>query len=331
MSRSPRGHRGRLPALIYFDTNVYSAIVRDRGVDDVRRLLRRTRTRLLASSHNLLETFRAPVQDRVHRIEAIVALARIKEVEPSHYRTAMEIRNEIRRLRPLWLQSNPDLRRSKSMLARYRQLWSNVASDPHYTLPQADLLGQSARYLINSQKARRAGELSVGRQASRLLPELKEKYQPYLDRMPKEEAYWRIASAANWWYSLRDGRPLDDYRDWLLPYLELERITPDDWTMFWIGQIQAVRDRSLRFVEYFQTSSRTDAGNFEDLLHATYMFDVDAVATSDARFYGHLSQLQKQPWIGKCALPLFLGGDGRSAATVLGDRLLELSYRMSVT
>lgn len=312
----------------YFDTNVYGLIARDGSTADVRRLLRRMRVIVRGSSHNLLETFRAPLEHRVPRIEAIVALARVKEIEPSHYRIALEIRDEIRRRRPAWLVSKPDLRGTRLLLRQYRQLWVEVTTDHHYLPPSPVLLGESAAYLIRSQKARRARELAVGRERLELLRELQERHQAHLDRMEKDEAYWRTASAVNWWASLHDDRPLDDYRDWLAPYVDTRRINSDDWATLWIREIQPVRDRLLRFVEYLQTESRVDAGNFEDLLHASYMLDVDVLVTSDVRFHYYLSELARQSWMKNSAIPMLLAVDARSAVTDLERGLIDVKARV---
>jgi hypothetical protein len=146
--------------------------------------------------------------------------------------------------------------------------------------------------------------------------------------MEKDEAYWRTASAVNWWASLHDDRPLDDYRDWLAPYVDTRRINSDDWATLWIREIQPVRDRLLRFVEYLQTESRVDAGNFEDLLHASYMLDVDVLVTSDVRFHYYLSELARQSWMKNSAIPMLLAVDARSAVTDLERGLIDVKARV---
>jgi hypothetical protein len=109
---------------VYFDTNIYSFICATNEVTQVARLLAAHSCVLVASAGNLFEMYAIELLDQQRReVRVLVELADEFERYPESWRHALELRREIKRLRPKWLRLVASKRRAREFLKAHQERW----------------------------------------------------------------------------------------------------------------------------------------------------------------------------------------------------------------
>src|ERR1700686_1692683 len=257
--------------LLYFDSNIYSLVARQRSLREVKRLLRARAVQVLGSLFTLFEAFRIEdPEERAIRVSTISKLARTHEEDPQTYKQAMELLNEIRRHREGWLNESPDLRLSKLYRKAAPNHWLAIAADPYYLPENAEGYRWSSR-LGTKLKREDQGELRSAQirggfftEGGRVSVPAYPRFQPYLDAMPFLEAWWCHRSAGIW-YGALEGYPFSaDFRDWLEPHVVFKAVEYEDWLEFWIREVDSkkmTRDRLSFLTDYYQSHHKITSGN----------------------------------------------------------------------
>src|SRR5688572_19500508 len=94
---------GQRQQRIYLDNNLYSTISREASVQEVRKALRQRRSKVFASSSNLLELLVSSNQEgRIQDIDTLKSLASEFEDKPSSWHQAQEVNQAIKLHRSEW-------------------------------------------------------------------------------------------------------------------------------------------------------------------------------------------------------------------------------------
>jgi hypothetical protein len=315
----------RPTTFLYFDTNILDPTANQGAGGRVKALLKQYQAEAFASIQNLVEAWRAPDTTRPHLVRTILQVCRDREVEPVHYQAAMAALNEIRRRRPEWLVANPDRRSIRELRGRRRQVWERVAADPSYIPP--NVANDSAlRNLVGMSKHRQSNRRKL-ELAGKSLPSpivddaIRDNVQPLVDALSPPEAYWRQQTAAAWWHALMATDSLvTDLRDWLLPFIEIDRLDAESWMRFWleVDENAVPISRVEGLLDFFQT--KVEASKWGDINHAGCAVGRDYLLTADQRFYDALVRLRQQPHV-VVAQPLLIDRAAADIVAAIGAAL----------
>ena len=209
---------------LYFDTNIYRFIRATSETATVARVLTQHDCLLTASSGNLFETYAIQSHDdRRQELDVIVALADEYEDHPVSWLHALELRREIKRLRPKWLRvivNNRAIRGIRDFLQAHRAQWEEaqegIMPDPDsYAVYRRDCEGGVQRGRNFQKNLRR--ELPD--------PELRVTLTtPAVTALPVDmtnpEVYWRVESLQSWYNAI--GYRCWDQRRYRVAYISAQ-------------------------------------------------------------------------------------------------------------
>jgi hypothetical protein len=119
---------------LYFDSNIYDAIVKATEVGIVRRWLRASGHRVEASLEaNVVEALRAPAPLRAQLVAATTSVG-LMAYPPRDYGHYGEVAVELARLRPDWFVRPLDSRRRELFLRRRKRVWAKLRTHPRWPL-----------------------------------------------------------------------------------------------------------------------------------------------------------------------------------------------------
>lgn len=188
---------------LYFDTNVYRLIRATKETARLARLLAAQDCILIASSGNLFETYAiASPEERQEELAMLVATADEFESHPESWLHALELRREIKRLRPQWLRAVVSKRRLRGFLQAHRARWEEARRgtmpDPDaYSVFRRDFEGGVSHTRQAQQELRQ--ELRKGSTEFTLVT-------PHGDTLPvaagDPEIYWRYECLQVWYNAI---------------------------------------------------------------------------------------------------------------------------------
>jgi hypothetical protein len=275
---------------LYFDTNVYRFINEIKEIERIAQLLAERDCILVASSTNLFETYAitSPLE-RERELKAIVALADDFESYPESWWHAVELRREIKRLRPGWLRSVGSKRQLRDFLRGHRALWEEarrgIMPDPDtYAVFRRDSEGGVKNLRGGQQEQRQA--LRGGAKNFTLRTIYGESLRVEIG---DPEIYWRWECLQVWYNALELGMPASrDYADWLRPYLRRGCFRDRSYTSFWLSEAMSDAlplNRLTGLVAFYQLQQKITHGNAADQLHATRWLTSDMFVTADRAFH----------------------------------------------
>lgn len=224
-------------AQLYFDTNIYSFIGAANESAQIAKLLAAHQCVLVASSGNLFETFAIESPDlRQQEISLLVELADVFESHPDSWLHALELRREIKRLRPKWLRSVVYKRHVSDFLRSHQELWhlAKQAIMPElgstYAAYKRDF-EDGVRNHRNVQKEIRRS--LVTRQGDFALVSPNDSVLKV--DLDDPEVFWRVECLQTWYAAIECGSPASrDYVDWRGPYLRSGCFRDDSYPSFWL-------------------------------------------------------------------------------------------------
>lgn len=283
-----------MKARILLDTNIWRALAdADAG-----------QALLSTSKNNGLEIVIAPavvyetlamgdvvVRNRILRMQAAQHWTRLM---PDAFTECLEIRNEVRRLHPEWLASDPDL----SLFNRHERDWRRkTASGKGYS--QQGFWDRVRNHPDSMSKAIIDGRLELARQETQAV-DLKGKEKiakpTLLDGMTARLEGQSPSSAVDAWrwpafaafashIQAQDGA----YRDWLVPFFRIDpaNMGSEPWTLFWVYEADtlSVPRQWVRWAfSNRQLYRKWTPGTPGDQQLSSYLIDCDYVVSADKAF-----------------------------------------------
>ncbi len=297
--------------ILYFDTNVYDLLVKQAETETsaLNGYLRRQGHIVLVSLDNIGETARISQAEKRQQQYGVIRIIGRKLCSPFSYLQAEEVRHEIERCRPQWLVPLPKVGNIESLLRDQKRIWKMLQKKGtldklDWSVPIEALKRVIASSVHLSKTLRKVQLNSESLKFKGPDPTM----QALIDSLPYAEQWWRMESQGVWWEALHGALTTRDYCDWLLPYVRIEDILPEDWLYFWLRDVSAdavPRNRIQGLAHHYQTLFPIKAGNVMDTNHAAYLLECDAFFTRDNDFFGVLTKVISDMKI-KVAMPFLL-------------------------
>lgn len=309
---------------LYFDTNIYRFIRATSETATVARVLTEHDCILTASSGNLFETYAIQSQDdRRQELKVIVALADEYERHPISWLHALELRREIKRLRPKWLRvivNNRAIRGIRDFLQAHQAEWDEAQEG---IMPDPDSYAVYRRDFEGGVQRGRNFQKNLRRELPN--PELRVTLTtPAVTALPVDmtdpEVYWRVESLQAWYNAIEHHDPLSrDYDDWLGPYLRPGCFRDPTYHSFWLTEVRNEAlplNRLTSLISFYQLQQKITHGNAEDRFHATHWFASDLFITADRAFHDVLTTTATNHYPNR-RLPVLVDRSGNSVAAQL--------------
>src|ERR1017187_2377110 len=309
---------------LYFDTNIYRFIRATGDTAAVVRALTEHDCMLTASSGNLFETYAIQSHDdRKQELKVIVALADEYEHHPVSWLHALELRREIKRLRPKWLRvivNNRAIRDIRDFLQAHRAEWEEAQEG---IMPDPDSYAVYRRDYEGGVQRGRNFQKNLRRELPN--PELRVTLTtPAVTALPVDmtnpEVYWRVESLQSWYNAIEHHSPASrDYDDWLGPYLRPGCFRDPTYHSCWLTEVRNEAlplNRLTGLVSFYQLQQKITHGNAEDRLHATHWFASDLFITADRAFHDVLTTTATNHYPNR-PLPVLIDRSGNSVAAQL--------------
>jgi hypothetical protein len=303
------------PLRVVFDNNIWSYVGDEGSRPALEKLLDKYGLQLLHAPSVLLEVLRTPRPDVRRRIVQAMVLGRPgRKLRSEADVEADELIREIRRLRPEWLRSAPDVRKAEGFRRFWtRGIWQAVETDLEAFIERAALLP------LPEQDAE-IEEIQAARIAA-----LKESdldwtaLDSYAEPAPEAPAWyregwpegkrvqeWRVATRDVAWEALARA-PLrrlvryedTTYADFIGAEVNLSALRADraNFTSLMFDEVEL--DRMRRWWLRWATDAAQaiiggkTGGNPRDVQHASYLLDCDLFVTADRRYQRALSLVEK--------------------------------------
>ncbi len=288
-------------------------------------MLKTHRARAFASIQNLVEAWRIPDDGaRAQLVRTLLQVSRDREEDALQYQAVRAAVAQLRVHHPDWLIERSDRAAIRGHRQRRREAWEQVKHDAAYVSAEMMAFDRFLRTSIGgSMRAqRRQRQLRRGGGALPIPiadPDIQSRLRSSVAKLPEPEAFWRIQTAAAWWNAVLCGDPVRrDIRDWLLPYLNVDRLELEAWARFWLVEADAAAlavTRLKGLIDYFQADRRVESGNWGDINHAGFASGRDFFLTADKDFHRTLGQVKAQLG-GIMAIPLLVN---RAAQDILAE------------
>jgi hypothetical protein len=213
---------------------------------------------------------------------------------PEAFSEAEELKTEIRRARPHWVRSQPDLawyRRLRfDWIRREGGFWSRARTAPEkehaaITGLGRDTLEQAREHALEQRKAQLFSDRKL---YGASLKDIKASPIGSLDGWDGEPVeFWRFSGMQVFSAALRD--PSTTYFEWTAGEINLSLAlgNPADWSRFWLYDLRLQRMRRcwLRAAfEFMQAYHKVTDGTPVDAQLATYLVEADIVISADKTF-----------------------------------------------
>jgi hypothetical protein len=281
---------------LYFDTNIYSFIRARNELAQVARLLVAHSCTLIASQGNLFEMYAIESPDQQQQeVRVLVELADEFESYPESWRHAVELRRELKRLRPKWLSPVPPKRRVRELLKAHRESWQQAklgilpGREP-YAAYKRDF-EEGVSHSRHSQKELRQDVLNRQSDFALVSPD----GAVFPVDVTDPEVYWRVDCLQVWYNAIEGRNPASrDYADWIDPYVRPGCFRNSSYESFWLREAVSEAmplNRLCGLVAFYQLRKKISHGNAADQLHAGHWLRSDLFVTADRAFHEILTDV----------------------------------------
>jgi hypothetical protein len=290
--------------LLYLDNSVLTPIAEQAAAGRIRALFKANGAVNFASTQNLVEAWRTPDEAiRTKRVWTLLRVAHQHEEDALQYQAVRRVAKQIRLHHPEWIGSWP----KPALIEQYRQVridvWNRLETDPSYVSPEMVAFDSELRKHVGDSMQIQRKKRALVRGGTKLPlptadPAITARLEPLVANLSEPESFWRVQTAASWWNAIFKGDPQRrDIREWLQPYLNLQRLDVEAWERFWIAEVDAsavavVQIKGL--IDYFQGDYKVESGNWGDINHAGFAVGRDCLLTADHDFYQALTKAKAE-------------------------------------
>jgi hypothetical protein len=272
------------------DSNVWRAIVDANAVEDLRSTARQFGVQIVACPAVVFEAMRGG--DPRLRKELVKAMTRGSwlRLMPEAYKEAAEVRNEIARLHPDWINPKPNLSAWQRNKADWESAWwRRVRQDTRAEAARIHTLGadrlEQARVEARILRSQASDEKRTFDNLSLDLQVSLEVGTEGWDGLPFDA--WRYGGLNRWLSAIANPDSTDG--QWLGPWLNAKTIWENlpDWVSMWTVEVDksGLPSEWLRWAfEYVQATRKTSDGTPVDNQIATYLPECDLFVSADKVF-----------------------------------------------
>jgi hypothetical protein len=289
---------------VSLDTNLWSELALSDVVSRFDELARARRWQVVVPPAILLEVARTTDPDRRLRILRAITRRRRFHTLTEAQMEATELLEEVRRVRPAWVNRSPDTR----SIRRLERFWKTGIWQAAAHRPEAFAEG-AASADDGSVRSTLVGGQRTTAQAARRGDFRFDPADLYVDLRGSDvrlglhpgasetriEA-WRVVNALLYWHQLvtptfgRAAGRDTTLADWAAPHLRLEVVkrSRDEYNRFWYYDVRPEampRNWMRAAVHHAQINQKVTAGNPVDDQLSAYLFDCDVFITADRRFH----------------------------------------------
>jgi hypothetical protein len=321
------------------DTNVWSNLAEHSAVDELQRVARTVRVRIVACPAVVYEILRTPDPNYRRRDLRAITRRSWSRPMPEIFEQSQQLLNTTQHRHPEWLVDHPDLR-------KWHQLKRDWAGD-HGPSRGGSIGGfwwrarndqsRLARSLAKTEgdrieEARRTQRSARQDMGTRTFEQtvLKEWTSTLAVPTPGWDgtpfASWRGASLDEWTMGLFDPDARPVHREWLAPYFDLTRLRRNfpSWVRFWLHEVSE-NELPLEWLAWaFQvvsTKRRFTRGTPADCQIGLYLADCERFVTCDKTFADIVKKVASEA---PCTLALVtVVPDDENCAAVILDLLRE--------
>ncbi|WP_315800190.1 hypothetical protein [Bradyrhizobium sp. SZCCHNS3002] len=318
---------------VLLDSNVWRYVIDSKCQGALLRVARTGGYAIQIAPAVLYEAFR--IGDSALRSALIKLMTdlRFRRLMPEAYSESVEILHEVERLRPDWLRTSPQLtlirRLEKDWTRKTGGFWVRCARSPQ---SEAQFIQRLEGPMMDNAR----GQAQFARKE---MIEAGWKTNPPMDKTLVRFSHpvpgwrgddieaWRVDALAALSYSL--GIRGDPYRDWLGPFIELDRglLRSTDWVEFWLYSVESrnVPRQWMRWAHSFaQRFRKVTPGSPADSQLFTYFLDTDLVISADRALIEILDECRP---FAPCPLPAARAIAGGAAGVTELLRILNNSDR----
>ncbi|BDO43156.1 hypothetical protein CELD12_26460 [Cellulomonas sp. NTE-D12] len=280
------------------DSNIWRYLVDEDAIEAVRMEAKRRRVAIVACPAVVYEALRDPDANRRHRLLRAMTLGSWTRLMSESYTEANELRAEIVRLRPAWLEPQPDLQDWYRLQADWKGgFWRRGRHDTRAEAARVTLLEARRNDTAREERRReRQQARERGWDIANVPLDLTDSFTipvPGWDGEPFQA--WRSVGLNRYWVSLLAGKGAD--WDWLSPWLAVPLVLADQasWVAMWLYETDAshVPHQWLRWAfDLVQSTQRINDGTVFDNQIANYLPHCDAFITSDTRFVRQIEKVR---------------------------------------
>jgi hypothetical protein len=290
---------------ILLDTNVWRYLVDSDGLEAVYRAAKGADGAILACPAVLYEMLRCGDLSLRQRLVKAICRSRWIRMMPEAYEESMELLQETRRLRPLWLITSPNLREFNQLHADWRGergVWWRARRD---AAEAGSWLEEVEGDLVSRA---RGGTVKLREEMRGQTPFERMELERWTATFPQQPAGW-------------DGKPVETWRAMTLQYFASTLLTRDgayapvrEWLQPWLD-VRAIRgdlasltrlilhDTDARrmprnwlrwAVATLQATRATSPGSAVDNQIGSYLVDADVFVTADKVFAAIVQRLRTE-------------------------------------
>ena len=290
-------HRRR----ILFDTNVWANIAENNQVERVRGAAREHGVHVIACPAVVYEILRST--DPILRKRDLLAVTQRAWIRPMSeiYQQAEQLRQQIERRHPEWLEPNPDLRQWHHLYWDWKGdhkpsrglaggFWWRARHRPQFQTQILEI-AESGRMdeARESYKAARPASGDNPFEQTVLADSVTRFEIPTPGWKGDTFASWRMEGLAQWWHGLFNEPERPVHREWLGPFLDLDKLRMDraGWVRLWVYELEA-SDVPLEWLSWafmiVSSKRRFTSGTPGDCQIGLYLADCEEFATCDKAF-----------------------------------------------
>lgn len=279
---------------VLLDSNIWRYLVDANATGTLQAIESRTRNRVVIAPAVLYEALRMKDPGLRRQLAEVMTRPAWRRLMPDAYSEAEEFKREVQRLRPMWVREHPDLtyyRRVRSDWKRSRGgFWDRARQTPereHEYIHQLDR-GTVDRARENARRQRQ-GVSDLDRST------LEKPLDAIVGRPAEPIEGWAGAPVGMWRLHARSYMTMalleegSAHHEWLSGELDvrLALFRSDDWTRFWLYEVEASRMPRLWLrsaFEFMQAFYKVTDGTPVDAQIGSYATEVDMIVSGDKRF-----------------------------------------------